>query len=77
MDYRSKTYSLTKKDNWRIDQGNIWLASLMLGYQVDPNIKVQLNVDNLFDKVYYEGIGESSMNYGAPRNATLSLRYKF
>lgn len=77
VDYRSKTYSLTKKDNWRIDQGNIWLASLMLGYQVDPNIKVQLNVDNLFDKVYYEGIGESSMNYGAPRNATLSLRYKF
>ena len=49
----------------------------MLGYQVDPNIKVQLNIDNLFDKVYYEGIGESSMNYGAPRNATLSLRYKF
>ncbi len=49
----------------------------MLGYQVDKNIKLQFNIDNIFDEKYYEGIGENSMNWGTPRNATLSVRYNF
>jgi outer membrane receptor for ferric coprogen and ferric-rhodotorulic acid len=32
------------------------LASAMLGYQLDKNIKLQFNVDNIFDEKYYEGI---------------------
>ena len=75
LNYRSKTYLGTGAA--RIDQSELFLASAMLGYQVDPNISVQLNLENLFDKEYYEGIGANSMNYGAPRNATLALRYKF
>lgn len=75
INYRSKIYLGT--GSARIDQGDIVLASAMLGYQVDPNISIQLNVENLFDKEYYEGIGANSMNYGAPRNATLGVRYKF
>lgn len=63
--------------NTRIDQDAFVLASAMLGYQVDKNIKLQLNVDNIFDKKYYEGIGANSMNWGTPRNATLSVRYNF
>ena len=75
LNYRSKVSSGTGAAE--IEQGEIVLASAMLGYQVDPNIKVQLNIDNLFDKEYYEGIGANRMNYGAPRNATLSVQYKF
>ena len=75
LNYRSQVTSGTGAT--KIEQGDIVLASAMLGYQVDPNIKVQLNIDNLFDKTYYEGIGANRMNYGAPRNATLSVQYKF
>lgn len=76
LSYRSKAYTYSP-EKWLIEQGDIWLANVMLGYQVDPNIKVQLNVDNLFDKNYYDGIGTNSMNYAASRNATLSLSYNF
>ncbi|MHA3890596.1 TonB-dependent siderophore receptor [Acinetobacter sp. GXMZU3951] len=75
LNYRSKTYTGTGTS--RIEQDEVWLASLMLGYQLDPKIKLQLNVDNLFDEVYYEGIGANSMNYGTPRNAVFSMHYQF
>ncbi|OTG92572.1 TonB-dependent siderophore receptor [Acinetobacter sp. ANC 3832] len=75
LNYRSKTYSGTGLN--RIEQDDLWLASLMLGYKIDQNFGVQLNVDNLFDKEYFDGIGANSMNYAAPRNATLTLRYNF
>jgi outer membrane receptor for ferric coprogen and ferric-rhodotorulic acid len=50
---------------------------LMVAYKFDQSMKLQLNVNNLFDKKYYEGIGSDLMVYGAPRNATLSFRYSF
>ncbi|MCJ8160284.1 TonB-dependent siderophore receptor [Acinetobacter zhairhuonensis] len=75
LNYRSKTYTGTGSD--RIEQDEVWLTSLMLGYQVDPNIKLQLNVENIFDEVYYDGIGANSMNYGTPRNAVMSVHYRF
>ena len=75
LNYRSKTY--TGSGSTRIEQDEVWLTSLMLGYQVDPNIKLQLNVENLTDEVYYDGIGANSMNYGTPRNAVMSVHYKF
>lgn len=49
----------------------------MLGYEVDKNIGIQANIENIFDKKYYEGMGVNSMNYGTPRNATLTFRYNF
>lgn len=49
----------------------------MLGYKFDKNFSTQVNVNNIFDKKYYEGIGTSAMAWGAPRNATLSFNYKF
>lgn len=75
LNYRSKTY--TGSGSTRIEQDEVWLTSLMLGYQVDPNIKLQLNVENLTNEVYYDGIGANSMNYGTPRNAVMSVHYKF
>lgn len=75
LNYKSKYY--TGSGSSRIEQDAYVLASAMLGYQVDKNIKLQLNIDNIFDEKYYEGIGENSMNWGTPRNATLSVRYNF
>lgn len=75
LNYKSKYYTGT--GSTRIDQDAFVLAGAMLGYQVDKNIKLQLNVENIFDKKYYEGIGANSMNWGTPRNATLSVRYNF
>ncbi len=75
LNYKSKYY--TGSGSSRIEQDAYVLASAMLGYQVDKNIKLQFNIDNIFDEKYYEGIGENSMNWGTPRNATLSVRYSF
>ncbi|MGF2879961.1 TonB-dependent siderophore receptor [Acinetobacter johnsonii] len=75
LNYKSEAY----KDETvgRINQDAYVLANLMAAYQVDQNIKLQLNVNNLFDEKYYEGLGKNSMVYGAPRNATLTFRYQF
>ncbi|MDV2488000.1 TonB-dependent siderophore receptor [Acinetobacter johnsonii] len=75
LNYKSEAY----KDEaaGRITQDAYVLANLMAAYQVDQNIKLQLNVNNLFDEKYYEGLGKNSMVYGAPRNATLTFRYQF
>ncbi|MFV5535728.1 TonB-dependent siderophore receptor [Acinetobacter pittii] len=75
LNYKSKYY--TGSGSSRIEQDAYVLASAMLGYQVDKNIKLQFNIDNIFDEKYYEGIGENSMNWGTPRSATLSVRYNF
>lgn len=75
VNYYSKIY--TGSDASLIERGDVYLANAMFGYKFDQNFSVQLNANNLFDKKYYEGIGTNSMVWGAPRNATLTLRYKF
>ncbi len=75
LNYFSKIYKGTGAT--RIDRGDLYLANAMLGYKFDPNFSTQLNVNNLFDKKYYDGIGSDSMIWGEPRNATLSFHYKF
>lgn len=60
-----------------IEQEGVTLANAMLGYEFDKNISLQANIENIFDKKYYEGIGANSMNYGNPRNMTLIFRYVF
>lgn len=75
LNYKSKAYK--DETAGRITQDAYVLANLMAAYQVDQNIKLQLNVNNLFDEKYYEGLGVNSMVYGAPRNATLTFRYQF
>ena len=75
LNYYSKIYIGTGAA--RIDRGDMYLANAMLGYKFDENMSMQANVNNIFDKKYYEGIGPNSMAWGEPRNATLSFHYKF
>jgi len=56
---------------------SVWNARV--AYDVTSNWTAALNVNNLFDKVYYEypGYVENRNNYGAPRNMMLTLRGRF
>ncbi|MHA6194682.1 TonB-dependent siderophore receptor [Pseudomonas wadenswilerensis] len=63
--------------NARVTQDDYTVSSLMARYQVNAHLAATLNVNNLFDEKYYAGIAGSYGHYGAPRNATLNLRYDF
>ena len=73
--YRSKIYS--DSPYGRIEQKAYTIANVMLGYKASKNLDVQLNVDNITDKRYFEGIGSNRMIYGDPRTFNLSLTYNF
>lgn len=83
VNWQSSTYvlaadPLNPERMKRVEQGSYAIANLMARYQISPEISAQLNVNNLFDEEYYgifEAYGQTT--WGAPRNATLMLRYKF
>lgn len=58
------------------EQGSYALVNLFSRYQVTKNFAVQANLNNLFDKEYYDYVG-SYLVYGAPRNFSVSANYKF
>lgn len=60
-------------------QGGYAVWNLMVQYRIDPRWTVTLNVNNVFDKVYYQTLGYASGSnyYGTPRNAVLTLRGQF
>lgn len=60
-------------------QGGYATASAFVSYRISRNLQAQLNVSNLFDKVYYEKIREYGPGYyyGAPRGAMMTLRGQY
>lgn len=60
-------------------QGGYATASAFVAYRISRNLQAQLNVSNLFDKVYYEKIREYGPGYyyGAPRGAMLTVRGQY
>ncbi|WP_170064798.1 TonB-dependent siderophore receptor [Neisseria iguanae] len=62
--------------NRRITEKSFVLAGLMARYQVSKQLSVQANIDNLFDKKYFNQFG-TQVNYGMPRNIRASVRYGF
>ncbi|MCS4249822.1 outer membrane receptor for ferric coprogen and ferric-rhodotorulic acid [Pseudomonas sp. BIGb0164] len=60
------------------DQHLSTLNEVLANYQVDEHLSVGLNVNNLFDKKYYDGMGTfNSGSYGEPRNAMVNAKWKF
>ncbi|BCQ37683.1 ferric-rhodotorulic acid/ferric-coprogen receptor FhuE [Erwinia rhapontici] len=59
-----------------IDQSPVTLVNLFSRYQVTRQVSVQANINNLFDKEYYDYMG-TYVVYGAPRNFTVSANYSF
>ena len=76
---RAMSSFYSKSGNITITGKGHSIASLMASYRINSNLRVALNVDNLFDKVYWEKVsGTSRQNfYGAPRSITLALRGSF
>lgn len=77
LNYKSKQYIKSNMFNTNITQDSFITADLMAGYKVTKNLDLQLNINNLFDKKYYEGIGDNSMVYGDPINFTAGMKYSF
>ncbi len=60
----------------RFQQNSVAVASLMARYAFNPKLSLQLNIENLFNKKYYNNI-DGQGYYGTPRNAVATLTYKF
>ncbi|MFB2655646.1 TonB-dependent siderophore receptor [Shewanella xiamenensis] len=62
----------------RSEQDSYYLVNLMTSYQLTDDAKVQLNINNLFDKKYYSSIDFYNQGFfGEPRNIELNLSYNF
>lgn len=61
-------------------QGSYATYGLTAGYRVNDKLQVRVNVDNVFDRRYYQALGYSWSGgldrYGAPRSLAVSLNYK-
>lgn len=75
LNYKSKVY--TGSGASKITQDAFITTDLMAGYKINKSLDLQLNINNVFDEKYYEGIGVNSMVYGDPRNFTLGMKYIF
>lgn len=59
-----------------IDQSPVTLVNLFSRYQVTKQVSVQANINNLFNREYYDYMG-TYVVYGAPRNFSVSANYSF
>ncbi|MFC0338064.1 outer-membrane receptor for ferric coprogen and ferric-rhodotorulic acid [Kushneria avicenniae] len=74
--WQSDTWRDARSPNGRVQvgQGGYTVADMMARYRFNEVLSAQLNVNNVFDKRYYEQIGFYSQYWlGEPRNAVLSL----
>jgi outer-membrane receptor for ferric coprogen and ferric-rhodotorulic acid len=65
--------------NSRVQQSAYALVDLMASYDFDDHWSTALNLNNVTDQKYllslYQAAG--STNYGAPRNVTASVSWKY
>jgi outer membrane receptor for ferric coprogen and ferric-rhodotorulic acid len=61
---------------FRIVQGFYSVESVRYTYRISPNWTASLNVNNLFDRTYYQTVGTTNGGnwYGAPRNLLLNIQ---
>ncbi|MBG6564045.1 Fe(3+)-pyochelin receptor FptA [Pseudomonas aeruginosa] len=57
-------------------QGGYALVNMRLGYKIDEHWTAAVNVNNLFDRTYYQSLSNPNWNnrYGEPRSFNVSLR---
>lgn len=62
----------------RMEQESFALVNLMARYDFSKQLSAQLNVNNAFDKTHFAMFAAfNQITYGAPRNTSLTLRYRF
>lgn len=75
--YTATTNPVTKEPE-KLTQDDFSLVNLMARYQITPQLFAQLNIDNALDETYYSQIGfYNQLEFGEPRNYTLSVNYAF
>jgi len=82
VNYRSKAYTdgtnPVTNAAFRFQQDGFTVVNLMARYALTDAVSVQANVENLFDETYYSQMGTfSQYRYGAPRNFTVGVNYRF
>ncbi|ALN17122.1 TonB-dependent siderophore receptor [Ectopseudomonas mendocina] len=73
--YRSVT--LPDGSGARIEQDDYALVGLMASYDVDPNWSVSANLNNLTNEKYISSLYWEQGFYGAPRNVSATLTWKY
>ena len=65
--------------DYRIEQKAYTVVDLMSSYQASENVNVRVNLNNVFDKTYYQDISSNTdygnSLYGEPRNAMVTVRW--
>lgn len=61
---------------FNITQGFYAVESLRFAYRISPRWTASLNVNNIFDRIYYQSTGTTASDnwYGAPRNFLLKIQ---
>lgn len=76
---QSKIY--TDSPGYYTSQGSYFIVGLGATYRINQKMNVQLNIDNVFDRKYYSGLGAdwngAGERYGRPRSVSLTGRYTF
>jgi len=74
LQYHSKIYQESDVYNvvegYRTEQGGVALVGLLAKYAINERSEVKLNVNNVFDRKYFESVGSPNYfnSYGAPRS---------
>ncbi|WP_237173141.1 TonB-dependent siderophore receptor [Paracandidimonas lactea] len=79
INWQSEVYNIVTgpKGAERVSQPSYALVNLMSRYQFDKNLRLQINVNNLFDKKYYRQIGFYTQSaWGEPRSFMANLSYR-
>lgn len=83
VSWQSRIYEKDETNGlpWTIEQDDYALVNLIVGYQATEELDLQLNINNVFDKTYYQAIGYSTAwgpdTFGEPSSVHLTARYDF
>ena len=82
VNWEGRTYTVDPNapaaTNGIIEQKAFSLVNLMARYAFSKQLSAQLNINNVFDEKYFGMFAAyGGVTYGAPRNATMTLKYRF
>ncbi len=74
--WQSDIYAVNSTFGTKAHQRDYGVVGLLANYKVDQHLTLGVNLNNLFDKKYYDGLGTfNSGSYGEPRNVVVNARW--